>query len=206
MASVPYVITISRQFASLGRTIGQKMAADLGIMLYDRDIVAETASRMGISIKDVSDNEESATGEKSKRSFLMRNRLFNFHHYDISDEIFEVQQNIIRDFAARESCIIVGRCAETVLSGRPNLLSVYIYAPIQERFNNCVNELMMDEDTAMDSIKRVDAARESYRRRYAPDAKSILDNHHLMVDSSRLGPDMTAKMLVQAVRTIFELK
>ena len=67
---------------------------------------------------------------------------------NIKDEIFEVQSNIIRDYAEKSSCIIVGRCAEYVLRDKPNILSVYIYAPYSERLKNCTELLGMDEKDA----------------------------------------------------------
>ncbi len=192
----PYVITISRQFASMGRTIAQLMAKELNINFYDRDIVAETAKRMGLMKKDISAYDEQAHGG----FFMRKNYLFRLSSYSIRDEIFETQKNVILDFVSKGSCIIVGRCADSILRDHPNALHIYVYAPFEKRLDNCVNKLMMDKKEAINDIKRVDAARSAYRKLYCPDCKSDFTDRDLMIDSSRFGEEMTAKLLVDLVR------
>lgn len=192
----PYVITISRQFASMGRTIAQYMSKELGIEFMDRDIVAQTARRMGLTLDAVSNHEESSTDG----FFIRRHYLFNFNAYDLSDEIFEVQKNIIIDFAEKGPCIIVGRCADWILKDRKNVLSVYIYAPFRARLHNCTHNLMMEEKIAMGAIKHVDEVRKTYRLRYCPDVNTDYDFRHLMIDSSRFGIEGTAALLCDAAR------
>lgn len=190
-----YVVTISRQFGSMGRTIAEKMSELLGIDYLDRDIVELTAARMGHSIKTISEAEE------SMGTFFIRKRLpFNLGMYSITDEIFEVEKNIIRDRAAKESCIIVGRCADSILRDFENCLNIYVYAPYEARLHNCTHELMMDEKTARKMIKEVDAARENYQKRYCPAVESVFDNKDIMIDSSRFGVDETAKILANIVK------
>ena len=190
-----YVITISRQFGSMGRTIAQHLSEELGIEFYDRDIVEATAKRMGQSVKAISNAEESAG------SFFMRKKYpFKMGIYSISDEIYAVQKNIIRDMAQKQSCIIVGRCADSILQDMPNHLNVYIYAPFEARLYNCTHDLMMDESTARKMIKEVDTARTNYQRKYCPEVKSVFDHKDLMIDSSKFGIDGTAKLLSGIVR------
>lgn len=195
-----YVVTISRQFGSMGRTIAEKMSELLGIDYLDRDIVELTAARMGHSIKTISEAEE------NMGIFFIRKRLpFNLGMYSITDEIFEVEKNIIRDRAAKESCIIVGRCADSILKDFENHLNIYVYAPYEARLHNCTHELMMDEKTARKMIKEVDAARENYQKRYCPAVESVFDNKDIMIDSSRFGVDETAKILANIVRDKWEM-
>jgi cytidylate kinase len=195
-----YVVTISRQFGSMGRTIAERMSKILGVDYLDRDIVDATAKRMGLSVKAVSDAEESA-----KPSLIKKKRTFNMGIYNsITDEIFAVQRNIIRDMAAKESCIIVGRCADSILMDYKNHLNVYIYAPYDARMYNCVNELMMDEKTASKMIREVDAARTNYQKKYCPEVKTVFDNKDIMIDSSYFGVEGTAQILAQIVRDKWE--
>lgn len=190
-----YVITISRQFGSMGRTIAQHLSEELGIEFYDRDIVEATAKRMGESVKAISNAEESAGS-----FFLKKKYPFKMGIYSISDEIYAVQKNIIRDMAQKQSCIIVGRCADSILQDIPNHLNVYIYAPFEARLYNCTHDLMMDEATARKMIKEVDTARTNYQRKYCPEVKSVFDNKDLMIDSSKFGIDGTVKLLAGIVR------
>ena len=190
-----YVITISRQFGSMGRTIAAETAKLLDIEYLDRDIVEATAKRLGKSVKQISDEEEN-TG-----FFLLRKKYpFNMGIYSITDEIFAVEKNIIRDVASKQSCIIVGRCGDSILSDIENHLSVYIYAPYEARLHNCTHELMMDEKTARKMMKEIDIARTNYQKKYCPEVKSIFDHKDIMIDSSKFGIEGTARLLADIVR------
>ncbi|MCI6907110.1 MAG: cytidylate kinase-like family protein [Succinatimonas sp.] len=193
-----YVVTISRKFASMGRTIGLKMASNLGIELYDRDIVKHTAERLGLEKGEVSHYDE----KTGKRSFFLRDTyLFDFSVYDIHRNVFEVEKNIIQDFAKKESCIIVGRCADSILRDMPNVLNIFIYAPIEERLKNCVEQLGMDETSALEKIRKVDDARSAYRNKFCPECVSEFDDRHIMIDSSKFGVEGTANILTEIVKS-----
>ena len=164
-----YVITISRQFGSMGRTIASETAKLLEIEYLDRDIVEATASRMGKTVNQISEAEEN-TG-----FFLLRKKYpFNMGIYSITDEIFAVQKNIIRDIAAKQSCIIVGRCADSILSDFENHLNVYIYAPYEVRLYNCTHDLMMDEKTAKKMIGEIN---ELQKRNNLAQGKGLLQTN-----------------------------
>lgn len=197
-----YVITISREFASLGRTVAQRLSEKLGVEFWDRDIVEAAAKRTGHSASLISDEEETA-----KSSFFLRKKdRMSLTTYNINDEIFETEKNIILDAASKSSCIIVGRCADYILRDFPRHLSVYIYAPYEARLRNCVDTLMMDEKTARRMIREVDMARTYYQRKYCPEVRSPRDCSALMIDSSRFGVEGTAEVIVQALNAMPENK
>lgn len=189
-----YVVTISRQFGSMGRTIAAKLSEILGVDYLDRDIVEKAAQRMGQSVKVVSKEEEN-----TKSFFLRRKYPFNMGIYSITDEIFAVEKNIIRDLAAKESCIIVGRCADSILRDFQNHLNVYIYAPYEARLYNCTHDLLMDEKTAKKMIKEVDIARTNYQKKYCPEVNTVFDHKDIMIDSSKFGIEGTADILARIV-------
>lgn len=193
-----YVITLSRQFGSLGRTIAQHMAAELGIDFYDRDIVEETASRMGLPVSVISSKEEHSDSIYFRRQYPLGTGLAS-----MQDEIFMIQKNIIRDLAQKESCIIVGRCADSILMDMENHLNVYIYAPLEARLRNCTDMLKMDEKTARKMIREVDRARTLYHRRYCPEYLDASTNKDIMLDSSRFGVEGCAKILVALAKDMF---
>ena len=193
-----YVITLSRQFASMGRTIAQEMSEDLGIDFYDRDIVEATARRMGQSVPEISRLEESGGSAFARRCYPLGMGLTS-----MQQEVFEVQANIIRDLAKKQSCIIVGRCADYLLRDMPRCYSIFVYAPIEARLKNCVERLGMDEKTAHKMIREVDRARELYRLRYCGGVNNAMDYRDLMIDSSRFGPLRTAEILCGIVRGLF---
>ena len=189
------LITISRQFGSMGRSIAHKLSDKLGIEFLDRDIVEGTSKRMGLPVSVISNEEESAANHFFKRAYPLGIGVPN-----LKDEIFDVQKNIIRDFASKQSCIIVGRCADYILADYEDLFSIYIYAPYQTRLENCTKLLGMDEKTAKRMIRDVDAARENYHKFYIPGYSSPFDNRDLCIDSSRFGIEGTAELIAELVR------
>ena len=193
-----YVVTVSRQFGSMGRTIAKQMAEKLGIEFYDRDIVEETAKRMGLPVSVISQKEENANSIYFKRQYPLGMGVSN-----MQDEIFSIQKNLIEDLAKKESCIIVGRCAESILADWKNHLRVYIYAPYEKRLKNCTEILKMEEKTARKMIREVDRSRELYHRRYCPEYTDAFSNRDLLIDSSRFGIEKTAEILVKLVLDLY---
>lgn len=193
-----YVITISRQFASLGRSIAQKLAESLEIEFYDRDIVEATAKRMGQPISVISEEEENTEVKFFKRKYPLGMGVAN-----MKDEIFSVQKNIIQDVVEKESCIIVGRCGNSVLKDNPRCLNIFIYAPYEARLNNCIDTLMMKPKNAKKMIKEVDKARENYRKNYCDNVHTAFDGYDIMIDSSRFGVDGTVKIIENIIKNKF---
>lgn len=193
-----YVITISRQFGSMGRSIAKKLSENLGIEFLDRDIVEETSKRMGLPVSMISNEEEAY-----KAGFLGRIYPLGVGIPSIKDEIYEVQKNIIRDFAAKDSCIIVGRCAEHILQDYQNKLSIYIYASKEQRLMNCIEHLEMDEKTARRMIREVDEARENYHKIYIPGYESPFHGKDICINSGYFGIEGTAQIISEIVRKKF---
>lgn len=193
-----YVVTISRQFGSMGRSIARELSERLKIPFYDRDIVEETAKRMSLPISFVSDKEE-----MSKSIYLKRKYPLGMGITSLQDEIFLVQKNIIEDFAAKESCIIVGRCADSILKNRENKLSVYVFAPYQDRYDNCIHQLGMDGQTAERMIREVDKSRQQYHKRYCEGYEDELSNKDLLLNSSTFGISGGAAVLEKIIHERF---
>lgn len=194
-----YYITITRQFGSLGRPIAKELSEKLGIEYYDRDIVEATAKKTDLPSSVVYTEEEKSV----KSSFL--NMLFPLgtDSIETQDKIFRTQKEIILDFATKGSCIIVGRCADYILRDYKNLLNIYIYAPKEARYLNCVNSLKMKPREARKMIEEVDRAREQYWYRYSQHAPADFEHTHLMIDSSLFGIEETADILAGIVKKRF---
>lgn len=193
----PPVITLSREFASMGRTIAQRVAQKLNIEILDRDIVAEAARRMNMTIPEISQLDEHPG---YNRFFMRRTYLFNFGVYNSSEKLFEVESNVIQDYAEKGNCIIVGRCAESILRKRENMLRVYIYAPFESRLRHCMEELQLGgkEESEAD-IRRVDEARNAYRRRHAASGNPY-DNFDLIINSATFGIDGSAELIAAVAK------
>ncbi len=191
------VITISREFASMGRTIGQRLARNLGFEILDRDIVAESARRMNMTIPEISRLDEHPG---YNRFFMRKTYLFNFGVYNSSEKLYEVQRNVIEDYAEKGNCIIVGRCAESILRKRENVLRVYIYAPFDDRLRHCMEDLQIGgREESEASIRRVDEARSTYRRRHQY-YDNPYDNFDLLVNSGTFGIEGAVDLIESVAR------
>lgn len=190
-----YIITINRQFGSLGRPIAKLLAERLGIEYYDREIVDKAAKQLNMRVSEISELEESV----DKGFFIMKYPL-GMGTTDVQDKIFKEQKAIIENIASKESCIIVGRCADAILRDYPKLIRIFIYAPKEARIRVCVDDFQMTESEAKRMILEVDKARERYHKQYAgylPDNLSKID---LAVDSSSLGVDGTVDFLENYIK------
>lgn len=193
-----YIITISRQFASMGRSIAQALARKLDIEFYDRDIVEAAAARMGLPVSTISDEEEVSGSRYFRRVYPLGTGLKS-----MQDELFMVQRNIIRDMADKGSCILVGRCADAILSDHPNVLNVHVFAPYEARLHNCVEKLGMEAKAAPKLLARIDKSREAYHKEYG--GGDFYTNCHLMLNSSSFGIEGSAALLAEVAKKKFTL-
>ena len=157
MGKSKYVVTITRQFGSMGRPIAKKMAEKLGIEYYDRDIVDQAAKKLNLPVSVVDEVEE--TAKKVKASPFAR-MMFPLGKgtSNTQDKIFEAQQNIIKFLAEKETCVIVGRCADFTLEEMENAMHIYIYAPYEVRVEHCVKDLNIEVEEARKMIVAIDEA------------------------------------------------
>ena len=194
-----YVITISRQYGAHGRSVAQKLSEILDIAFWDRDIVEGAAARMGKTIHSVGDLDEQ---EMSAYRSALRPSKPNRASYSISDELFDTESSIIRDAAALDSCIIVGRCGDYILRDHPRRLSVYLYADTEKRIEYCMSSFELNEKAARKKVRVIDRARFNYHRRYTA-GLSERDLQDMMLDTGRFGVERTAEIIAEAVRRLF---
>ena len=133
----------------MGRPIAKEMAEALNVEFYDRDLIEAAAKKMNMSLSIASDLEDSANPNRFWRM------CFPLGHDETrkQDELFQVEKKIILNLADAKSCIIVGRCSDSILKCSKHLLRIFIYAPYKERLKNCVERLKMDERTAKDMMR-----------------------------------------------------
>lgn len=196
----PYVITITRQFAAMGRSVARELSKELGIEFYDRLFVEEVAKRMNLTTSFIMGQEESID-KKHKHSFFPLGMGLS-----LQDEIFAVQTNLMQDWAKKDNCIFVGRLCDHILADHPNHLSVHIYTSYDNRYKNCVEHLGMEEKSVKKMISDVDLARERYRKKYAPDSEDFFKNKQVMLDSSVFGIEGTARVIAQIAKEKFGLE
>ena len=125
MSDKKYVVTIARQFGSLGRPIAKLMSKKLGVEYYDRDIVEQAAKKLNLPVSQIDELEEKVK-KTSTNSYKRMMYPLGTQSSTEQDRIFEAQQNIMKFLVERESCIIVGRCSDFVLSDEENAVHIYI--------------------------------------------------------------------------------
>ncbi len=118
---------------------------------------------------------------------------------DTQNRIFEAQRRIIAQLADRESCIIVGRCSDYILRNHPAIIRVFIYAPIEARYKNCIDNLHMTPEQARKMIADVDKARDAYHMHFAKYLPSDFNHNDIMINSAFLGIDGTAAYLTDLI-------
>jgi len=193
-----YIITIGRDFGSMGRPIGLKLAQRLGIEYYDRDIVEETAEKMNLPVSTVSNEEEFGN-----KYFSMIFPL-GLESEKMKNEIFQNQRHIIRTMASKSSCIVVGRCSDYILQDEPNVLKLYITASYEQRIENCIRYFDMTEAKARKMIADVDKARERYHWQYAGYAP--MDKKDIILNSGFFGVDGSVDVLEAMIKKHFEIE
>lgn len=193
------VITINREYGAGGHSIGKRVAQELGLELYDKDIVRETVQASGFDTEMVQHEEE----EVSKTSSFLKSILSNSAYYpNTQDAIHDVQKAVILRFAQTGPCVILGRCADEVLrtSGIP-CLNVFIHASEIHRANRVRELTGVTDPTELQRIMaRKDALRRNYYAHYTGKQWGDSHNYHLTLDSGVLGYGLCVQMILAAAR------
>lgn len=201
------IITISREFGTGARTIGQQLAADLGFAYYDRAIIQLAAEKSGLSPEFIEKNEE-----KSRNSFLfnLANTAYissgiNLQYtMPVNDRAFIAQSEVIKDIANKENSVIVGRCADYVLQDYPNVIRVFIYANREDRLKRVVEEYGFDPKNAEDELNKIDKGRANYHKFYTGTPWKELNNYDLCINTSKTGVEGAVAVLKQFVGVVFQ--
>ena len=194
----PLIITIGREYGSGGRQIGQALAKRLGISYYDKEIITLAAKKSGLSDEFIANNEQRMRGglmQNLAASASYHNGFFAQQYLPLSENIFIAQAQVIRDIAAKESAVIVGRCADYVLEGRENTINVFIHAPMETRVKRIMAMYCMDEAAAIKEINRSDKERGNHYFRYTDKKWGKAQNYDICVNSALMGVEKTVEML-----------
>lgn len=193
MADRHIIITIGRQYGSGGAEIGQKLAGDLGIHCYDKNILALNADESGIS-----ESYFHLVDEKAGNRLLCRiiagmcppdGRPSFGADLTSADNLFRFQSEVIRKLAAEESCVFIGRCADYVLAGHEDLVRVHVNASWDYRVARIREKGYVSGPDVEKSVRRVDRERRDYYRYYTGRDWADASNYDLVIDSTRIGTD-----------------
>ncbi|MBR2066703.1 MAG: cytidylate kinase-like family protein [Solobacterium sp.] len=192
------VITISREFGSGGRTIGKRVAEELGIKCYDRTIIAEVAKASGFTEDYVRSMSEDVASS-SILGWLSGGAFGNTNHH----QIWAAQYNLIHDIAEKGPCVIVGRCGDYILQDYDNLLKVFIHADKEKRIERVVNEYKEFDAEGLDPLSRInirDKKRKQYYELATGNEWGLADNYDIALNSGTLGIEECVRIIVDIAK------
>lgn len=184
------IVTISRQCGSGGRYIGERLAKELGIPCYDEKLMDMVAKESGFALDFVEEKGERITGSllfNIASSLSYANNVFSGRSLSLQDEIYFIQNRIIRDLAEKEPCVIVGRCADYVLRERTDCLNVFISADEKSKLERAVHDYKMPQKEAASILKKMDKARYNHYKYYTDLEWGMASNYDLCLNSGLFG-------------------
>ncbi len=195
----PLIISIDREYGSGGHEIGKLLAEQLGIRFYDSELIRLAAEQSGLSPKVVQ-----KYGQQLANRFLYLLYAQNFaylpNEMPPADAVFLSQSYVIRDIAAREPCVIVGRLANFVLKNRPNLFSVFLHADVSARLDRMVTNYHIPADQAGKKLQIMDSRRYNHCKYYTGHdfGDSLL--YDITLNTCRYGVEGTCRLIVNAMK------
>ncbi len=196
-----YAITIARQFCSGGNAVGELLAEKLGIKMYDKQLITLAAKKSGYHEAIFEQADEVASNSLLYSVVMgsspMGSLLFPNNNMVTNDSLFTLQSNIIKETAEKESCIIIGRCANYVLRKHPRLLSVYLWADTDyriKRFEELYKE-PKEKDIETELIK-ADKKRRNYYNYYSGKEWDSATSYDLVINVAKAGVEGTVKQII----------
>ena len=200
------IVTISREYGSGGRLVGEQVASRLGIAFYNRNLIDLTAKRSGLAEDYIVEWEERISSRfiwapiVSTRGPAGGQQMRSY--YSNEDRMFAIQSDIIRE-AAEKSCVIVGRCADYVLREYPDCIRVFIRSDMGHKLARLAKEYGIDPGKAAETAAGTDRGRANYYRRYTNVRWGDSKQYHLTIDSGLFGIEHAADMIVKGVRDLY---
>ena len=188
------VITISRQYASGGRTIGKMVADNLGIPLYDTQIIRDTMKKTGLSAEMVEAAEQRVTN-----SFLFNLAMGIDDAHNYMKQIEKAEHEIIQKYAEKGSCVIVGRSANFVLEENDSL-NIFVFSDINDRVSYAVKHYDIDEKQAKLMIEKSDRERKMHAMSFYSKEWGDKNNYDLLLNSGKLGIEKCVELILNAVK------
>lgn len=205
----PFVITISREVGSGGRTIGRKLAEKLGVRFSDKDLIAALQKKLNLT----ADSIEELKGKKKRwlDDFIqmvapvpMSGMLVDvdsdyISEYNLSlsvNDVFEAEREILNGIADEGSCVIAGRSGFFVLKGRPNKVDILITASREKRIARIMDKQNLSRQKAEEVIDSVDKARDNYVQRYTGQSRYDARNYHIVLNMDYITEDQAVAMIL----------
>ena len=187
------IITISREFGSGGRFIGEEIAKKLGIAYYDKNIINEIAEKSGLSPEYIQENAE-LSPKKGLFAYAFAGR--DITGKSVEDMVHKAQRRVILDLTEKESCVIIGRNADYILKDRNDVLNVFIHGDMPEKIQRIIRLYNVEEKEAVKMIADTDKRRMTNYNFYTDQKWGKASNYTLCLNSSQLGYDRCEKIIM----------
>ena len=191
------IITISREFGSGGRFIGEEIAKKLGIAYFDKKIINEIAEKSGLSPEYIQENAE-LSPKKGLFAYAFAGR--DITGKSVEDMVYEAQRKVILDLAEKEPCVIIGRNADYILKDRDDVLNVFIQGNMPEKIQRITRLYNVEEKKAVKMIADTDKRRMTNYNFYTDQRWGKADNYTLCLNSSELGYDRCGKIIMECIK------
>lgn len=182
------VVTISREYGSGGHYVGELLAKRMGINFYDKNLINLISKKSGLSKEYVEANNQ---------------KLASFKYIDNNDDrIFIAEEKVIKDLAKKESCVIVGRCADYILKDNKDTIKVFLYSSSQDKVKRAVKYYNLEEDKALKEINKINSERAKHYKYYTNRDWYDFANYDIALNVDYLGVEKTAELLEQVIREV----
>ncbi|WMJ84619.1 AAA family ATPase [Oscillospiraceae bacterium LTW-04] len=199
------VITISREFGSGGRQIGEEIAKALGLTFYDKTLIDMVAQKSGYSLDFVTENDQRITQSMLFQMAISGSVppwLNGGKAITNRDTLFSAQSKVIRELASQGGCVIVGRCANYVLRDVPEQLSVFISGQLNDKIKRCTAEYGIHPDAAEAEMRERDRDRANYYSHYTGEVWGEAKNYDLAVNSSKFGIEDATQFILMVAKKL----
>ena len=187
------IITISREYGSGGRYVGRLIADKLGIKFYDKEIITKLAETTGLSEEYIENNEQ-----KRDASAILNNGYYI--GLDNSDELFVKESELIKELASKDSCVVIGRCADFILKDEKNVVKVFVYSNMEDKIKRATQIYGYEEDKAEKEIEKIDKLRANHYKHYTDKDWKEFSNYDICINSDLLGVEKSAEMICNIVK------
>ena len=184
------VITISREYGSGGRYIGKLVAEKLKIKLYDKEIITQLSENTGLSTEYIRTHEQ--------KTNILDN--INSSYYNINDELYKKEAELIQQIAKQESCVIVGRCADYILKDEKNITKIFIYSNMKNKIKRAVKYYKIEKTKAEKEINKINRQRKNHYKHYTNQEWNNPENYDICINSDKLGVEETANLICTLIK------
>ena len=177
------VVTISREYGSGGRYVGELLAKNLGIPFYDKNLITLSAKESGLATEYVKKNEQTLEGPQTT-----------------DDLLYIATTKVIEKLYKKGSCVIVGRCGNFILKNKKDVLKVYLYSSLDDKINRVTKYYNIDKDKALNTINKVNKERKKHYKYYTNTTLDDYNNYDLVLDVSKFGVEKTADIISNIIK------